>query len=143
MQRHHQYFQALTTKSVSTKHKIGRLITPAPYPGAITRYSSAIQGPPNAELYTNPQALKELSTISTPEKYNELILKKLEKFLESPKQVAESLYGEVTTVCSFDPCPHFENFKENKENSYWQGSINTPLLKIIAEDPTDTLEALK
>ncbi len=45
-------------------------------------------------------------------------MKKIEKFLESPKQVADSLYGEVTTVYGFDPYPHFENFKESKENSY-------------------------
>lgn len=114
-----------------------------PYPGAIARYGSAIQGALNARLYTSPQALAALASNPTPEKYDELILNELEKFLEPLSEAIETFYGEVTTLCGFDPRPHFKDFEESEENGYWPDSIDSLLLKTITTDPAEALTTFR
>lgn len=114
-----------------------------PCPGAIARYGSAIQGALHARLYTSPQALAALASNPTPEKYDELILNELEKFLEPLSEAIETFYGEVTTLCGFDPRPHFKDFEESEENNSWPDSIDPLLLKTITTDPAETLTTLR
>ena len=109
------------------------------YPGAIARYGSAIQGALHTRLYTSPQALAALASNPTPEKYDELILNELEKFLEPLSEAIETFYGEVTTLCGFDPRPHFKDFEESEENGSWPDSIDPLLLKTITTDPAEAL----
>ena len=109
------------------------------YPGAIARYGSAIQGALHARLYTSPQALAALASNPTPGKYDELILNELEKFLEPLSEAIETFYGEVTTLCGFDPRPHFKDFEESEENNSWPDSIDSLLLKTITTDPAEAL----
>lgn len=114
-----------------------------PCSGAIARYGSAIQGALHARLYTSPQALTALASNPTPEKYDELILNELEKFLEPLSEAIETFYGEVTRLCGFDPRPHFKDFEESEENGSWPDSIDSLLLKTITTDPAEALTTLR
>ena len=114
-----------------------------PCSGAIARYGSAIQGALHARLYTSPQALAALASNPTPEKYDELILNELEKFLEPLSEAIETFYGEVTRLCGFDPRPHFKDFEESEENGSWPDSIDSLLLKTITTDPAEALTTLR
>lgn len=114
-----------------------------PYPSAITRFGSAIQGAINARLYANPATLLALSNDPTPDNYIARTTKELDAFLEPLTQAIDNFYTEVADFCRFDPRPHFEGFEESEQNGSWPASLDPLLLKAITEDPTTALAKLE
>ncbi|KQB84063.1 hypothetical protein [Corynebacterium oculi] len=114
-----------------------------PFPSAVTRYDSAIQGAINARLYKNPATLLALSNDPTPENYEALAVKEIDLFLEPLTQAIENFYKKVTDYCGFDPRPHFDGFVESEKAGYWPDSIDPLLLKAVTTDPTTAIAELE